>query len=1126
MEYLMRNFYSRLTLILIVISLVPIYFLSGQVSIQGDHKTKGSSILSTSGYSQFTWLGNNVIPNAVSPDGRVVVGQYGTRAFCWDEKTGLITLQDLSTTIPTPYSAAMGVSNDGMVIVGWSMYDTMTVGYDFYSLHHAVRWSSSGGITELPSMGFQFSRARAVDAAGINIVGEIDSSIIRHGYPDVLWTFPRASRWTGGSVSSLPGLNSIINRISYAHGISPDGSLVVGSDNTSTAASQFAVKWDGAGKSYLGFTYPPYSKAVCASANGNDVIVQLNDPNPYWSYRLTAAGGKYSLGSKTDPKAITADGRRIVGQYSVYPWYAVIWDAGSNTPQNLKLFLQNSYGINLNNCELWDAKGISADGNVIVGYGKDSLGTTQGFRVVLNDGPIRVWKPIKNSFWKAGSVDTIRWSCYKNIDSVSIYFSTDNGVTQQLIASGIPGDSGSFPWSMPDSIMSSKCKIIIKVPGDTTKGESNMFKVKGAYLTRYNATGDYERFKQSIHDYSFANDDMWLWPSGWYNQFDYKGTDPVTGQPYSADAGKPFLTARSKDFPDWPLFVKVFGKAACYEKLTPPVIYKDRAYEWWKVRKGNWSGSCWGYTASTLMAFDDKARFRSAYPEMKNFNQLNELACDDSVRYLLNMLWMHQYGVAHQIYMEPLWDSVTPTQTVSEISDMLLNDKQDNRFLGLTNNGTGGGSHVIVPFKISSDISVPGVVYINVNDSNYPNDTTATIWVDTLANGGKGTWVYSNLPSWGGAKWMFLMDPVSTYYTQPDIPKGSASNNTPFATFKPNATSPHQVYSNQRSSLVLADMLGNETGFVYNSILNDIPGAVPLTSFTGRVGAPMGYSLPAGDYTVRIDNLTDSLVSFTYFGDSTILTYDRRGALHSETDRFPLCNDHELRITNIDTTAKKVDVKIVVEEGSYDKVFRIGGLDVRQSDLISVSSEDRMILRIAHWGGVSTQFDLLLKQLSQDGENIFKHDGVVLEGNATYNVVPDWNNFAADTTLLIMIDRGNNGTVDDTLWLQNELLGVNELGSSIPSEYKLYQNYPNPFNPVTTFKYQLPGASHISLKVYNTLGQLLATLIDEIQQAGYKEVQWNASDVASGVYFYKLETTSLSQPIKNFTQIKKLLLLK
>jgi pectate lyase len=96
----------------------------------------------------------------------------------------------------------------------------------------------------------------------------------------------------------------------------------------------------------------------------------------------------------------------------------------------------------------------------------------------------------------------------------------------------------------------------------------------------------------------------------------------------------------------------------------------------------------------------------------------------------------------------------------------------------------------------------------------------------------------------------------------------------------------------------------------------------------------------------------------------------------------------------------------------------------------------------------------------------------------------------------------------------------------IPSEFMLYQNFPNPFNPVTTFKYQLPFASYINLKVYNTLGQLVETLIDEVQQAGYKDVQWNASDVASGVYFYKLEITSLSQPIKNFTQVKKLLLLK
>jgi hypothetical protein len=96
----------------------------------------------------------------------------------------------------------------------------------------------------------------------------------------------------------------------------------------------------------------------------------------------------------------------------------------------------------------------------------------------------------------------------------------------------------------------------------------------------------------------------------------------------------------------------------------------------------------------------------------------------------------------------------------------------------------------------------------------------------------------------------------------------------------------------------------------------------------------------------------------------------------------------------------------------------------------------------------------------------------------------------------------------------------------IPKEYLLEQNYPNPFNPVASFRYELPCESKVKLSIYNLLGQVVALLKDEEEQAGYKEIQWNANRVAGGVYFYRLEATSVSDPNKSFMQVKKMLLLK
>lgn len=86
-------------------------------------------------------------------------------------------------------------------------------------------------------------------------------------------------------------------------------------------------------------------------------------------------------------------------------------------------------------------------------------------------------------------------------------------------------------------------------------------------------------------------------------------------------------------------------------------------------------------------------------------------------------------------------------------------------------------------------------------------------------------------------------------------------------------------------------------------------------------------------------------------------------------------------------------------------------------------------------------------------------------------------------------------------------------------DYKLHQNYPNPFNPTTTISYSVPESQIVELKVYDLLGNEVANLVNEYKNAGNHSVQFNASNLSSGIYFYKLKTV-------NFVQTKKLILLK
>jgi len=92
--------------------------------------------------------------------------------------------------------------------------------------------------------------------------------------------------------------------------------------------------------------------------------------------------------------------------------------------------------------------------------------------------------------------------------------------------------------------------------------------------------------------------------------------------------------------------------------------------------------------------------------------------------------------------------------------------------------------------------------------------------------------------------------------------------------------------------------------------------------------------------------------------------------------------------------------------------------------------------------------------------------------------------------------------------------------NNIPVKFALSQNYPNPFNPVTTIAYQLSKSTKVQLSVYNLLGQKVATLVNQKQPPGTYSVEWDASDFASGIYFYKLKTD------QNFSKSRKLIVVK
>jgi hypothetical protein len=108
---------------------------------------------------------------------------------------------------------------------------------------------------------------------------------------------------------------------------------------------------------------------------------------------------------------------------------------------------------------------------------------------------------------------------------------------------------------------------------------------------------------------------------------------------------------------------------------------------------------------------------------------------------------------------------------------------------------------------------------------------------------------------------------------------------------------------------------------------------------------------------------------------------------------------------------------------------------------------------------------------------------------------------------------------DDIVIADAQISKLMVSGELLPTVYALEQNYPNPFNPSTTIEFSLPVAANVSLTIYNTLGQKITELVNSRLETGRYIYQWNAGNIATGVYIYELRT-------EKFNSIKKMILIK
>ena len=145
-------------------------------------------------------------------------------------------------------------------------------------------------------------------------------------------------------------------------------------------------------------------------------------------------------------------------------------------------------------------------------------------------------------------------------------------------------------------------------------------------------------------------------------------------------------------------------------------------------------------------------------------------------------------------------------------------------------------------------------------------------------------------------------------------------------------------------------------------------------------------------------------------------------------------------------------------------------------------------------------------------------DGSSMTSNGVFTWTPKANQAEKSYTVRVSLSDGTNIVYHQSVVVGSALVGV-ELETGIPSEFKLLQNYPNPFNPTTNIRFGLPKESSVRLTVFNILGQEVAVLVNNTLPAGFHKVSFNAANLNTGMYIYKIEAD-------NFVSVKKMLFVK
>ena len=400
----------------------------------------------------------------------------------------------------------------------------------------------------------------------------------------------------------------------------------------------------------------------------------------------------------------------------------------------------------------------------------------------------------------------------------------------------------------------------------------------------------------------------------------------------------------------------------------------------------------------------------------------------------------------------------------------------------------------------------------NANNSAWPHDY------------GGGMYNYSSSPTLTNCT--FTSNSASLYHGGGMCNQAYSSPTLTNCTFTSNSASDYGggMFNSESSSTLNNCIIWGNTATRNGDELCLIVGTITL-NYSCYASDPGDVYIYSGTFTASNNNITSDP---QFVGSSINPThpYSILGTspcADAGNDSYNNTQDYDIRGVGYPRRLNKTTgADGTIDMGTYEYKLNVDALPVELTSFAASANGATVML---HWQTATevNNYGFEVERIRNEELGIRNWGKIgFVEGSGNSNSPKEYsfidNNLGAGKYVYRLKQIDNDGKHQYSKEVEVE---VNQL----PTEFSLEQNYPNPFNPSTVMSYALPFDSKVIIRIYNTLGQEVASLKDEISSAGNYEVQFNSSSLPSGIYFYRLNAESVDGKQK-YAEIKKMILLK